>query len=108
MVDRRALTIHLLGRFHIASGQDEVTGLDRARVQELLTYLLLQRGQPISRHQIAFLFWPDSSEKQALTNLRNLWYRLRQALPYADRCLATDDLTMQWRADAPCRLDVAE
>jgi DNA-binding SARP family transcriptional activator len=102
------LTIHLLGRFQLTAGQTKVSGLHGVRLQELLTYLLLHRGQPISRHQIAFLFWPDSSEKQALTNGRNLWYRLRRALPEADRFLAADDLVVQWRSDAPCWLDVVE
>jgi len=101
------LSIRLLGGFQIANGQEPATNLERARLHELLAYLLLQRGRPIPCQHLAFLFWPDSSEKQARTNLRSLWYWLRQALPQADRCLATDDLTMQWLADAPCRLDVA-
>jgi DNA-binding SARP family transcriptional activator len=101
------LTIRLLGSFRLTAVDHQAIGLDQARLQELLAYLLLHRGRPVPRHKTAFLFWPDSSEKQALTNLRNLWYRLRQALPYADRCLTADDLTMQWRADAPCWLDVA-
>jgi DNA-binding SARP family transcriptional activator len=107
MIDNPLLTIHLLGSFRLTADQEPVTGLERPRLQELLAYLLLRRDRPLPRQQLAFLFWPDSSEKQALTNLRNLWYRLRQTLPYADRCLAADDLTMQWLADAPCRLDVA-
>jgi DNA-binding SARP family transcriptional activator len=108
MADGPFLTIHLLGRFQLTAGQTKVSGLHGARLQELLTYLLLHRGQPISRHTIAFLFWPDSSEKQALTNGRNLWYRLRHALPDADHFLTADDLAVQWRADVPCWLDVAE
>jgi DNA-binding SARP family transcriptional activator len=107
MIENPLLTVFLLGGFRLTAEQEPVTGLERPRLQELLAYLLLQRDRPLPRQHLAFLFWPDSTEKQALTNLRNLWYRLRQALPYADRCLATDDLTMQWLADAPCRLDVA-
>jgi DNA-binding SARP family transcriptional activator len=102
------LTICLLGSFQVANGQEPVTGLERARLQELLAYLLLHQGQPIPRQQLAFLFWPDSTEEQARTNLRNLWYLLRRALPAADRCLVAKEMAVQWRADAPCRLDVAE
>jgi hypothetical protein len=36
------------------------------------------------------------------------WHRLRRALPSVDRFLVTDELTIQWRQDAPYRLDVAE
>ena len=59
------------------------------------------------RQQLAFLFWPDSVEEQARTNLRNLWHRLRRALPDADHLLLTDDLSVQWRGDDACWLDVA-
>ena len=36
------------------------------------------------RQQIAFIFWPDSTEAQAFTNLRKLFFDLRQALPHAN------------------------
>jgi DNA-binding SARP family transcriptional activator len=31
---------------------------------------------------LLFSFWPDSTEAQARTNLRKLFYQLRQALHY--------------------------
>jgi hypothetical protein len=34
-------TVRLLGGFHIAADQEPATGLDRARLQELLAYLLI-------------------------------------------------------------------
>jgi DNA-binding SARP family transcriptional activator len=83
MIENPLLTIHLLGGFRLTANQEPVTGLERPRLQELLAYLLLWRDRPRPRQQLVFLFWPDSSEKQALTNLRNLWYRLRQTLPCA-------------------------
>jgi DNA-binding SARP family transcriptional activator len=101
------LSIRLLGGLQIANGQEPATNLERARLQDLLAYLLLHHGRPIPRQQLAFFFWPDSTEKQALTNRRNLWSGLRRALPAADRCLAADEMAVQRRADAPCRLDVA-
>ncbi len=54
------------------------------RLQTLLAYLLLQCQAPTARQQIAFQFWPDSSEKQAHTNLRKLLFQLRNALPDPD------------------------
>ena len=35
-------------------------------------------------------------------------YRLRRALPDADRFLLVDDQTLQWRADAPFTFDVID
>jgi len=102
------LRITLLGSFRLLLAGRPVPGFDQARLQQLLAYLLLNRGSPVPRQQLAFLFWPDSTEEQARTNLRNLWHRLRRALPGADLLLATDELAMQWRDGAPWWLDVAE
>ena len=91
------LHVHVFGSFRLLYQGHTVQGFDQARLQELLTYLLVHRGSPIPRQQLAFLFWPDSSEAQARTNFRNLWYRLRRALPQADQLLTADELTVQWR-----------
>jgi DNA-binding SARP family transcriptional activator len=88
-------------------GGKPLTTVDTPRLQSLLAYLLLNRETPPSRHRLAFLFWPDSPENQALTNLRNLLYRLRHALPEADRFLYVDRRRLRWRDAAPFDLDVA-
>jgi DNA-binding SARP family transcriptional activator len=105
--DERALHIQLLGDFGLVYGDEPVTSIDTPRLQSLLAYLLLHRDAPQSRHRLAFLFWPDSPEAQALTNLRNVLYRLRHGLPDADRFLHVDRNTLQWRSEAPFELDVA-
>jgi DNA-binding SARP family transcriptional activator len=102
------LRIQLLGDFCIWNGDSVVTGLNQPRLQSLLAYLLLHRHAPQSRQQLAFLFWPDSSEAQALTNLRKLLLHLRRALPAADRFLQTDAKGVQWNGNATVTLDVAE
>jgi hypothetical protein len=107
MADGGTLTIHLLGGFRITAGDQGVTSLEHARLQELLAFLLLQRGRPVSRQHLAFLLWPDSLEKQARTNLRNLWHRLRRTLPDAERYIDAGEATIQWRGDAPYTLDLA-
>ncbi len=101
------LRIHLLGSFRLLHRDEVVKGFDQARLQELLAYLLLHRDSPVPRQQLAFLFWPDLAEEQACTNFRHLWHRLRRALPDADRFLGADELTVQWREDAPGWSDVA-
>lgn len=64
------LHIQLLGDFLIENGHAPIEGVDGARLQSLLAYLLLHGEAPQSRQHLAFLFWPDSSETQARTNLR--------------------------------------
>jgi len=56
-------------------------------LQELVAYLLMQCGAPVSRQHLAFLLWPDTTEKQA-------------------RFLQADDLTLQWRNAPDCWVDV--
>ncbi|MDQ3249396.1 MAG: AAA family ATPase, partial [Chloroflexota bacterium] len=104
----RTLRIGLLGDFQLIYGADPVTSVNTPRLQSLLTYLLLHRQAPQARQHIAFQFWPDSSEKQAHTNLRKLLFQLRAALPDADCFLTQDHLSVQWQPDAPYVLDVAE
>src|SRR5512143_3622017 len=102
------LHLDLLGAFRLRQGDEPVAGFEHARLQRLLAYLALHRAAPISRRQLAFLFWPDSTDQQALKNLRTLLTRLRQALPGADDFIDVTDQTIQWRLDAPFTLDVAE
>jgi len=103
-----SLQIQLLGNFRVTYTTNLITTINTPRLQALFTYLLLHRQVPQSRQHIAFQFWPDSSEKQAHTNLRKLLFQLRSALPEPDRFLAQDHLTVQWRPDAPYSLDVAD
>jgi DNA-binding SARP family transcriptional activator len=103
----QTLHIRLLGDFRLVYGDEPVTDVNTSRLQSLLAYLLVNRAAPQSRHHLAFLFWPDSTDTQALTNLRNLLYRLRQVLPDADQFLHTDGQTLQWQVNAPFTLDVA-
>ena len=102
------LYLHLLGPFRLHQDDQPVAGFDQARLQHLLAYLVLHRNTPISRQQLAFAFWPDTPDQQARKNLRTLLTRLRQALPDADDCISVTARLLQWRADAPLRLDVAE
>lgn len=100
------LHIQLLGDFRLTYLDKPLTAIDKARQQSLLAYLILHRDAPQARKHLAFLFWPDTSEEQALTNLRNLLHKLRQALPEPDRFLLSDMHTVQWHPQAACRLDV--
>ena len=102
-----SLSIRLLGEFSFVYGGAEVQGMHGDRVQSLLAWLLLHQDAPQSRQHLAFLFWPDSPESQARTNLRNLLHTLRQNLPDAARFLAATNLTLQWQGEG-VSLDVTE
>ncbi len=102
------LDLHLLGLFRLRHDDQPVAGFDQARLQHLLAYLVLHRHAPILRQQLAFLFWPETTDHQALKNFRTLLTRLRQALPDADHYIAVTAQTIQWRSDASFALDVAD
>ncbi|MFO7684313.1 MAG: BTAD domain-containing putative transcriptional regulator [Chloroflexota bacterium] len=104
----KLLDVHLLGAFNIVYDKQPLAAFQADRPQALLAFLLLHRQTPQPRRHLAFLLWPDSTESQALNNLRNLLHTVRRALPNADEYLAVDSLTLQWRSDAPFSLDVAD
>jgi DNA-binding SARP family transcriptional activator len=99
------LHIRLFGALDLRLG-DAPLALESARAESLLAFLLLQRDAPQSRRAIAFQLWPDSTEAQALTNLRHVLHTLRHVLPAADHYIEAAPRTLQWRASAPYRLDV--
>ena len=104
--EHRPLRIWLLGQFRLEYGERQLAGL-RPRCEILLAYLLLCPRSSESRHHLAFLLWPDSTERQALTNLRHVLHDLRSCLPDAVRYLAVTGHTIAWnRADI--YLDVEE
>ncbi|HSJ55810.1 MAG TPA: AAA family ATPase, partial [Anaerolineae bacterium] len=85
-----------------------MTGIDSPRLQSFLAYLLLHRAAPQPRSHLSFIFWPDSTESQARTNLRKQLYHLRQVLPDADYFIHADANTIYWQAKERFTLDVAE
>ena len=79
-----------------------------ARQQQLLTYLALNADGPIPRQQIAGRLWPDSTDAQALTNLRREWHHLRENWPQIDTFVDAGTRTLGWRTDASPALDVRD
>jgi predicted ATPase/DNA-binding SARP family transcriptional activator len=102
------LLIQLLGGCKLVHEGLPLADFDKSRLQSLTAYLALNRYAPQARSRLAFLFWPDSSEAQAHTNLRKLFHQFRNAIPRADDFIRTEGKTVQWRADAPFELDVAD
>src|SRR5262249_57844900 len=94
------LHLHLLGDFRLSCDEAPVSTVNAPRLQALLAYLLLHREAPQARHHLAFLLWPDTTEAQARTNLRQLLHSLKQALPEADLFVRSNAQTVQWRPEA--------
>ncbi len=102
------MRIYLLGGFRLLLDDAPLSALETPRQQALLAWLLLHRDTPQPRQQLAFLFWPDSTDAQAQTNLRQLLHTLRQRLPDASRYLSIDERSVQWRGDASYTLDLVD
>ena len=100
------LDVVLLGDFRVSSEGSLLAGLRSPRTQALLGYLALHPGTPQARQQVANLFWPDSTEAQARTNLRRELHTLRAGLPDPDAVLAVDQAGVWWRDDRANHVDV--
>jgi DNA-binding SARP family transcriptional activator len=101
-----ALQIRLLGSFDRRYDGAPVPGLNKARLQSLLAYLILHAGSPLPRQHAAFLLWPDAPEAHACNNLRQFLHQLRQALPEPDRFLTADANTVCWQRGDGQAIDV--
>ncbi len=102
------LSVSMLGGMRLRHDDAPVTGVDTPRLQSLLAYMVLHKGERLSRAHLAFAFWPGTTESQARTNLRNLLHYLRNALPDAASYLNASVQSLEWRTDAPLSLDVDE
>lgn len=102
------LEIRFLGDFVVKQGGELVTTLNKPRLQSLLAYLILHRDVPQFRYHLASILWPDSPEAQAHTNLRNLVYLLRKALPDGNSLICSDNQTLRWNPEASFKLDVID
>ncbi len=102
------LQIQLFGNFSLQYCQRPIANPPSAKVQALLAYLLLHAETPQSRQSLAYCFWPDSSDAQARTNLRQTLHQLRQRLPEADDFILATSKTLHWHPQASFSLDTLE
>ncbi len=100
------LQVRLLGGFGVEH-DGAVVDVGPPRVRGLLAYLLLHRDAPHPRAHLAYLLWPDSSEAQARTNLRQTLHQLRHCLPDASRYLHLDGQQVAWSATEGLEFDLA-
>ena len=71
----------------------------------LVAFLAAHAGAPQPRPRIAGMFWPDSTDAQALTNLRRELHHLRQVLG-DERSLVVAPRDLCWRDSQTCRVDL--
>jgi DNA-binding SARP family transcriptional activator len=76
-----------------------------SRSVALVAFLAAHAGAPQPRQRIAGLFWPGSTDAQALTNLRRELHQLRQVL--ADEpALVVTSTDLCWCDTGTCRVDL--
>ena len=102
-----AIRIEMFGNLQITHDQAPISAIQANRLQSLVAFLALHSDAPQPREQLAALLWPESSEGQARTNLRQLLHHLRRALPAGCSLLEADNHTVVWRRHRDCFIDVA-
>jgi DNA-binding SARP family transcriptional activator/tetratricopeptide (TPR) repeat protein len=98
------LHVSLLGEQSII---DDGTGIRArsSRTVALIGFLVIHAGSPQPRQRIAGVFWPDSTDGQALTNLRRELHQLRQVLG-EEPSLVVTSRDLCWRDTQTCHVDV--
>jgi DNA-binding SARP family transcriptional activator/tetratricopeptide (TPR) repeat protein len=101
------LHVSLLGEQSITGGGGDGAGT-RARSSRsvaLVAFLAVHAGSPQPRQRIAGLFWPESTDAQALTNLRRELHQLRQVLG-DEPSLVVTPVDLCWCDTGTCRVDL--
>lgn len=101
------LDIRLFGHLEIALDGARFDLATPRKSLQVLAYLLLHRGTPVSREYLAFLLYPDDEEGAARAKLRATLSELPKILPAPiDRYVSIDTEKVTWNPDADIWLDV--
>jgi len=104
------LKIFLLGQFNLRVN-DQPLKLPSRPAQSLLAYLVMHAGMEQRRERLAGLLWPEATETNARSYLRQALWRIRKALESSSldsgRFLDIDDISVTFSNDAGFWLDVA-
>ena len=106
--DRSTNSDQVAGRLFCDTGRScrERSGYGSPAIADRLSRAAARHAAVAGAPRISF--WPDSSEQQALTNLRHLLHELRQALPDGRTFLEADNRTVAWKVDAACAVDISD
>jgi DNA-binding SARP family transcriptional activator len=95
--------VTLLGE-QLLAGADGTVRARSSRTIALIAFLVAHGDAPQTRQRIA-AFWPDSSDEQALTNLRRELHHLRGVLG-DEPSLVVTSRDLCWRDSPTCVVDV--
>ncbi|GEL25107.1 SARP family transcriptional regulator [Pseudonocardia sulfidoxydans NBRC 16205] len=98
------LQVNLLGEQSVTDDDGRVRARS-SRALLLVAYLVVHAGVPQTRQHLAALFWPDSADDQALTNLRRELHRVKAMLG-DDPALVVTARDLCWTDSPTCRADV--
>ena len=99
------LHVSLLGEQTILDDRGGSVRARSSRAVVLVAFLVVHAGSPQARQRIAGLFWPESTDAQALTNLRRELHHLRQVLS-DEPSLVVTPRDLCWCDTKTCRVDV--
>ena len=99
------LHVSLLGDQTITDDRTGSVRTRSSRTVALVGFLVAHAGSSQMRQRIAGLFWPDSTDAQALTNLRRELHYLRQVLG-DEPSLVVTSRDLCWRDTETCRVDL--
>ena len=99
--------IDLLGGFRIGAEAPSPTRSPSLRQQQLIAFLVLHaRGSAVPRQRVGGTLWPESSDAQALTNLRRELHHLREGWPGLNALVDAGSRTLAWRGGRGVLVDV--
>ncbi|MGD0934627.1 MAG: hypothetical protein ABR922_08645 [Streptosporangiaceae bacterium] len=99
------LHVSLLGEQAITDDRAGSIRGRSSRVVALVAFLVLHAGSAQARPRIAGLLWPESTDAQALTNLRRELHHLRQILG-DEPTLVVTPRELCWSDTKTCHVDV--
>src|SRR5262245_47458759 len=99
------LEVRLLGEVEVILDGRRLGSFNSLRLQRFLA-LITVRSDLQHRSRLAFELWPDSNERQALTNLRKLLHDCRKSLPDIGEFVQIDNAIVRWIPTGPSEVDV--
>jgi DNA-binding SARP family transcriptional activator len=102
-----SLRVELFGGFRFLVDGRPSPRQPTTRQQQLLAFLILYaRAVPVPRQRVAGSLWPDSTDEQALTNLRRELHNLRENCPKLEALIEAGARTIAWQATPNALVDV--
>ena len=99
------LHVCVLGEQSVTDERTASVRVRSSRTVALIGFLAAHAGSPQTRQRIAGLFWPESADGQALTNLRRELHNLRQ-LVGDDQSLVVTSRDLCWQDSPTCGVDL--